>query len=91
MSEQPEQQLILEIESGRLLCDRFAIVESLPYFAQLMQNHRTLYGEVISNRYLACAERLTQSQERRLSTLAGIHPGPRIIQTVSATCIRTSR
>lgn len=67
--------LAAEVERAREKCDRFVIIESLPYFAQLMPNHRTLYGEVISNRYLDGAHQLTSSQEKRLLDLGWSAPG----------------
>ena len=70
-----ENHLVEVIDMARARCDRFVIVESLPYFVQLMPNHRTLYGEVISNHYLDDADRLTPCQERRLVDLGWRLPG----------------
>lgn len=52
-----EDRLTQEIETARRCSDRFVIVESLPFFAQFMPNHRTFYGEVVSNTYLRGAAR----------------------------------
>jgi len=70
-----DERLIEEIEVARLRCDRFVIVESLPYFAQLMPNHRSLYGEVISDTYLEGPDRLSPRQEQRLIDLGWGPPG----------------
>jgi hypothetical protein len=80
-----EDRLTEEIDVARACCDKFVIIESLPYFVQLMPNHDTLYGEVISNRYLEGADRLTPKQQKRLVDLGWGTPGAACHSSCSST------
>ena len=68
-------QLKEAVESIRVRCDRFVVVESLPYFVQFMPNHKVLYGEVVSNYYLKDADHLSGVQIQRLVDLGWGLPG----------------
>jgi hypothetical protein len=72
-----EDRLVEEIERARIYNDRYVLVESLPYYAQMIPNDRTIYGEVVSNNYLAGTHRLSPEQESRLMDLGWSPPGTR--------------
>jgi hypothetical protein len=72
-----EERLVDEIDRARIHNERFVILESLPYYAQMIPNIRMIYGEVISNNYLGGMHRLSPEQESRLMDLGWSPPDTR--------------
>jgi hypothetical protein len=70
-----EERLVNEIDRVRPRCDRYVVVEAMPYYVQLMPNHGSIYGEVVSNAYLTEGYRLNLRQDRRLVQLGWGRPG----------------
>jgi len=62
------------IEITRADCSKCWIVETGPYYAQLLFNRDTIYGEVMSNAFLFGVDRLVADQELRLVDLGWTCP-----------------
>lgn len=66
--------LLRAVEANRVTCDEILILESGPYYAQLLFNHGVIFGEVVSNTFLIGSERLVTSQVDRLLGLGWSSP-----------------
>ena len=60
------EDLLRAVESNRVTCEEVLLIESGPYYAQLLFNLGVVFGEVVSNTYLTESERLAASQMDRL-------------------------
>jgi len=69
------RELLTAVEADRVTRDQLLLLESDPYYAQLLFNHGAVYGEVISNTFLAGQEQLAAPQVDRLASLGWSPPG----------------
>jgi len=66
--------LLRAVEANRVTCDAILILESGPYYAQLLCNHGVAFGEVVSNTFLIGSKQLVTSQVDRLVDLGWSSP-----------------
>ena len=66
--------LLRAVEVNRVTCEEVLLLESGPYYAQLLFNHGVIFGEVVSNTFLVGSERLVTSQVDRLLDLGWSSP-----------------
>ena len=69
-------ELLRAVQRNRQTCEELIAVESGAYYAQLL-NRNVIFGEVVSNTYLAGPELLTPAQEDRLKGLGWTAPNER--------------
>ena len=69
------EELKRAVQRNRQTCEELVVVESGAYYAQLLFNHGAVYGEVISNTFLAGPEQLAAPQVDRLASLGWSPPG----------------
>ena len=67
-------ELLKAVECDRVTCEDVVLVESGPYYAQMLFNYGVILGEVVSNTYLTGSKRLTALQVNHLLDLGWSAP-----------------